>query len=83
MRAGHLDDEGALDLTLSLALERHAGVQAISQIPLFGSRAAAISCCSEAPTNALEAVPNALCRRCHHSGCILEPRFSPGLHPKP
>jgi bifunctional non-homologous end joining protein LigD len=30
---------------------------AISQIPLFGSRAAAISCCSEAPTNALEAVP--------------------------
>jgi hypothetical protein len=36
---------------------------AISQIPLFGSRAAAISCCSEVPTNALEAVPNAFVRR--------------------
>jgi hypothetical protein len=37
---------------------------AILQIPLFGSRAAAISCCSEAPTNALEAVPKAFFRRC-------------------
>jgi hypothetical protein len=27
---------------------------AISQIPLFGSRAAAISCCREAATKALE-----------------------------
>ena len=30
---------------------------AISQIPLTGNRAAAISCCREAPTNALEGVP--------------------------
>jgi hypothetical protein len=40
---------------------------AISEIPLFGSRAAAINCCREAATNALEAVPKAFCRRCHHS----------------
>jgi hypothetical protein len=40
---------------------------AISQIPLFGSRAAAMSCWSEAATNALEAVPKAFLRRCHHS----------------
>ena len=83
MRAGHLDDEGALDLTLSLAPRTPRWRSSDFADPLFGSRAAAISCCSEAPTNALEAVPNALCRRCHHSGCILEPRFSPGLHPKP
>jgi hypothetical protein len=39
---------------------------AVSEIPLFGSRAAAISCCSEASTKALEVVPKAffnLCRR--------------------
>ena len=33
---------------------------AISEIPLYGSRAAAISCCGEASTNALEAVPKAI-----------------------
>ena len=40
-------------------------------------RAAAIRCCSEAPTNALEAVPKAFCRRCHHSrACPSKPSFS-------
>ena len=32
----------------------------VSEILLFGNRAAAISCCSEASTNALEVVPNRL-----------------------
>jgi len=40
---------------------------AVSEIPLFGSRAAAISCCSEASTKALEAVPKAFFNLCHHS----------------
>jgi hypothetical protein len=40
---------------------------AVSEIPLFGSRAAAISCCSEASTNALEVVPKAFFNLCHHS----------------
>jgi hypothetical protein len=45
---------------------------AISQIPLFGSRAAAISCWSEAATNALEAVPKAFFSRCHHSQASIQ-----------
>jgi hypothetical protein len=40
---------------------------AISEIPLPGSRAAAISWYREAWTNALEAVPKAFRRRCHQS----------------
>jgi hypothetical protein len=40
---------------------------AVSEIPLFGSRAAAISCCSEASTKALEVVPKAFFSLCHHS----------------
>ena len=40
---------------------------AVSEIPLSGNRAAAISCCREVPTNALEAVPKAVFRRPHHS----------------
>jgi hypothetical protein len=38
---------------------------AISQIPLFGSRAAAISCCREAATNAVYALEPHLNRRRH------------------
>jgi hypothetical protein len=37
------------------------------EIPPFGSLAAAISCCSEASTKALEAVLKAFFNLCHHS----------------
>jgi hypothetical protein len=47
--------------------ECQAGVPAISEMPLLGSRAAAISCWREPPTKALEAVPKAFLSRCHHS----------------
>ena len=40
---------------------------AISQIPLFGSRAAAMSCWREAATKALDEVPIAFFSRRHHS----------------
>ena len=45
---------------------------AVSEIPSNGSRAAAISCCSEASTNSLEAAPKAFFNLCHHSRA---PRF--------
>jgi hypothetical protein len=38
---------------------------AVSEIPSNGNRAAAISCCSEASTNALEVVPKASFNLCH------------------
>jgi hypothetical protein len=40
MRAGHLDDQGALDLIPGLGAldEAKRAFTAISQIPLFGSR---------------------------------------------
>jgi hypothetical protein len=47
--------------------ECQTGVPAISEMPLLGSRAAAISCWREAPTRVLEAVPKAFLSRCHHS----------------
>ena len=47
---------------------------AVSEIPLPGNRAAAISCCREAATNAPEAVPKAFLRRCHHSGTARNAR---------
>ena len=58
MRAGHLDGEGALGLIPGLGAlnERQLAFTAISEIPVFGNRAAAISCCREAPTNALVAI---------------------------
>jgi hypothetical protein len=42
---------------------------AISQIPLFGSRAAAMSCCKEAATKALDEVPIAFFSRRHSRAC--------------
>ena len=35
------------------SMKANLAFTAVSEIPLFGSRAAAISCCSEASTNAL------------------------------
>ena len=45
MGAGHLDDQGALDLIsgLGASMKAKLAFTAISEIPLFGSRAAAIS----------------------------------------
>ena len=50
--------EGALEIIPGLGAlnERQLAFTAISEIPVFGNRAAAISCCREAPTNALVAI---------------------------
>jgi hypothetical protein len=55
MHAGHLYHQGALELAAGLAPSMNAKLAftAISEIPLSGNRAAANSCCKEAPTNAL------------------------------
>ena len=54
MHAGHLYHQGALELAAGLAPSMNAKLAftAISD-PLSGNRAAANSCCKEAPTNAL------------------------------
>jgi len=69
MGAGHLHHERAFDLVLGFApsMKAKLAFTAVSEIPLFGSREAAISCCSEASTKALEVVPKAFFSLCHHS----------------
>ncbi len=62
-----MEEKRAFNLSLGLGAFNGCQAGAISEIPLFGNRAAAMSCCSEAPTNALEAVPKAFFRRCHHA----------------
>jgi hypothetical protein len=49
MGAGHLHHERASDLVLGFApsMKAKLAFTAVSEIPLFGSREAAISCCSE------------------------------------
>jgi hypothetical protein len=66
--ASHLHHESAFNFVLWLRAfdECQTGVYGDFRNPLNGSRAA-IGCCSEASTKALEAVPKASFNLCHHS----------------
>jgi hypothetical protein len=65
-----LEHQSAFDLVpwLFSSMKARLAFTATSEIPLYGSRAPVITCCSEASTNSLEAVPKAFFNLCHHSG---------------